>query len=108
MSRNKDLTNWVIKVILPYIPESRSAPILYELDGSVEEHKKLVDVLLNIRGKALLSCYAHPVYQPLEEAGWEKFVIPVRAYSTISPNRKEPKDKVIAKSLREEIIYRKG
>jgi len=44
----------------------------------------------------------------MTEAGWEKFVIPVRAYSTISPKRKEPKDKVIAKSLREEIIYRKG
>jgi DNA adenine methylase len=39
---------------------------------SDEDHKRLVDTLLNIKGKAMLSGYANPIYVPLEEAGWKR------------------------------------
>jgi hypothetical protein len=33
-----------------------------------------VEVLLQVEGKVLLSGYDHPIYRPLEEAGWHKVV----------------------------------
>jgi site-specific DNA-adenine methylase len=42
----------------------------YEYEMTLEDHKDLVELLLNIKGSAMLSCYCHPVYEPLVRAGW--------------------------------------
>ncbi len=34
------------------------------------DHEGLVNILLTLKGKAILSCYDHPVYHKLLEAGW--------------------------------------
>lgn len=53
----------------PYIPETRSAGnYCHELTS--EDHVELVDKLLSIQGKAALSGYSHPIYKPLDDAGW--------------------------------------
>ena len=54
----------------PYIAETRkSGGYLYETAD--DDHKKLVDILLSIKGKAILSGYKHSIYNPLIENGWK-------------------------------------
>lgn len=53
----------------PYVPETRKAGV-YKHEMTLEDHEELVDILLNIKGMALLSGYDAPVYAPLLEAGW--------------------------------------
>ncbi len=55
----------------PYVPETRRSGG-YRHEMTLEQHEQLVNILLNIRGKALLSGYRHEVYGPLEDAGWER------------------------------------
>jgi len=55
----------------PYVVEIIKKPHPYK-SMSLEDHMRLVNVLLNVEGKVMLSGYDHPVYRPLEEAGWRK------------------------------------
>lgn len=55
----------------PYIAETRRSGG-YKHEMSIDDHKRLVEMLLNIKGKALLSGYKHDIYEPLEQAGWER------------------------------------
>ena len=55
----------------PYLPSTRKAgQYAHELSDS--DHEDLVDALLALRGKALLSGYANPLYAKLEAAGWHR------------------------------------
>jgi DNA adenine methylase len=55
----------------PYIPETRrDGKYAHELTAA--DHRELVEMLLALKGAAILSGYAHPLYQPLEAAGWER------------------------------------
>lgn len=55
----------------PYVTETRSAGgYTHEMDSG--QHKALVDALLNIKGYAVLSGYAHPVYDALSGNGWQR------------------------------------
>lgn len=56
----------------PYIQETRINKKVYAHECDDSHHKKLVEVLLNIKGKAMISGYAHEIYIPLEMAGWER------------------------------------
>ena len=42
------------------------------LEMSIEDHERLVDVLLGIEGKAMLCGYDNEIYKTLEEKGWKK------------------------------------
>lgn len=55
----------------PYVADTRRDGT-YAHEMSLSDHAALVEVLLNIRGSAVLSGYAHAVYRPLEDAGWER------------------------------------
>jgi DNA adenine methylase len=55
----------------PYVPETRRDG-KYNHELTLQDHQDLVQMLLNIKGQAMLSGYAHPVHRPLEEAGWER------------------------------------
>jgi len=59
----------------PYIQETRSAKKVYDHEMSAEKHKELVEVLLNIKGKVILSGYDHEIYLPLENNKWEKVLL---------------------------------
>lgn len=55
----------------PYVPETRKAgKYRYEMD--LDDHRQLVATLLAVKGSVVLSGYDHPVYAPLEAAGWSK------------------------------------
>jgi DNA adenine methylase len=69
-----DTPDTVFYVDPPYIPESRAdyQTVRYHHEFPLEDHQRLVGVLLQVKGKVLLSAYDHPAYRPLEEAGWVK------------------------------------
>jgi DNA adenine methylase len=56
----------------PYIPATRKAGG-YKYEMTIEDHKELVGILLNIKGMAILSGYYYPVYDSLSEAGWRRY-----------------------------------
>jgi len=55
----------------PYISETRKTGE-YKYEMTLEDHEELVQLLLDIKGNAMLSGYNHAAYRPLEEAGWYK------------------------------------
>lgn len=65
----------------PYIPNTRVNRQVYAHEADAEHHQRLVEVLLNLRGMAALSGYAHPIYAPLEAAGWERLDYETSVYA---------------------------
>lgn len=56
----------------PYVGETRGSHG-YSVDmRSTDKHEQLVRSLLEVPGAVLLSGYRHAVYEPLEDAGWER------------------------------------
>lgn len=58
----------------PYVEHTRTDKNKnqYAFEFSDEDHKRLVDVILSLRGMVIISGYDSPLYQPLEAAGWRK------------------------------------
>lgn len=59
----------------PYIHESRTATKAYDHEMSTDKHKELVNTLLNIKGKVILSGYDHEIYNVLLNNSWNKVFI---------------------------------
>lgn len=62
----------------PYVPDTRING-KYENEMTLEDHLKLVDILLSSSGMFVLSGYLTPVYLPLENAGWRRVDIDTHA-----------------------------
>ena len=56
----------------PYHAETRVDKSVYASEPDHDHHVALVETLLACKGFVALSGYDHPVYQPLEEAGWTR------------------------------------
>jgi DNA adenine methylase len=56
----------------PYVMGTRDGGAVYAHECSDNFHTRLVAALLVAPGAVLLSGYAHPIYDPLEAAGWER------------------------------------
>jgi len=56
----------------PYIASTRRSKAGYKHEMTVEDHRDLVELLLVLPGKFMLSGYKHEIYEPLEEAGWKR------------------------------------
>lgn len=56
----------------PYHADTRVGGAVYTHESTDDHHSKLTDTLLGCSGAIVLSCYDHPVYDPLAEAGWKK------------------------------------
>jgi len=59
----------------PYIHDTRILKEAYHHEADHDHHRLLVDTLLAIKGQAVLSGYAHEIYEPLLEQGWHKVEI---------------------------------
>jgi DNA adenine methylase len=55
----------------PYVLSQRKSGG-YEHEMTDAEHRRLVELLLRLKGKVLLSGYASPIYEELERAGWHR------------------------------------
>lgn len=54
----------------PYIQDTRVSKNVYKHETSDNHHSLLVQKLLTIKGKAVLSGYEHDIYLPLLDNGW--------------------------------------
>lgn len=57
----------------PYIHETRSSGTEYECEMSDDDHENFVNMLLNGKGKFLISGYEHPIYDKLVDNGWNLY-----------------------------------
>ncbi len=64
----------------PYAHETRGKT-RYPNDMTDDDHRDLVEGLLNLRGMAALSGYATDLYKPLESAGWRRLEWDCRCYA---------------------------
>lgn len=55
----------------PYVPETRKGGG-YRHELTLDDHRELVAAVLRIQGKAMVAAYNHPVYAPLDAAGWRR------------------------------------
>jgi DNA adenine methylase len=67
-----DTPDTVFYVDPPYVLDTRVDKEVYANELTLEDHQRLVETLLQVKGKVVLSGYDHPVYRPLEEVGWVK------------------------------------
>jgi DNA adenine methylase len=56
----------------PYVHSTRRSTKDYEHEMTDRDHEELVEILLGLSGKAMLSGYANHIYEPLERAGWTR------------------------------------
>lgn len=59
----------------PYIAETRISEKVYDKEMPLEKHEELIDKLLNIKGKVVLSGYDNDTYNKLTDNGWKKINI---------------------------------
>lgn len=59
----------------PYLPETRVSNKVYDNEMQLEKHKELVEKLLSIKGKVVLSGYDNNIYNSLAINGWKKINI---------------------------------
>ncbi|GIW60114.1 MAG: DNA methyltransferase [Patescibacteria group bacterium] len=58
----------------PYVLSSRrDKKPAYQFEFSEDQHRQLVETLLAVRGKVVLSGYENEIYKQLEDNGWHKF-----------------------------------
>ena len=57
----------------PYVQSTRKSSTKYKEEFEDDLHIKLVDRLLKIKGKCLISGYDSPIYDKLIENGWHKY-----------------------------------
>lgn len=76
-----DRDNTLFYLDPPYVPETRVNGG-YDHEMTLEDHEQLVGQLLKIKGRAVLSGYAHRAYEPLELAGWNREEIEVTSQTS--------------------------
>jgi DNA adenine methylase len=56
----------------PYVQGERTSRIVYNHEMTKEDHVNLINLLLKIKGMAILSGYETEIYNPLLESGWRQ------------------------------------
>lgn len=59
----------------PYIQETRKQKVSYDHEMTTDKHKELVETLIKIKGKVVLSGYDHEIYNTLVVNGWNKVLL---------------------------------
>ena len=57
----------------PYVHDTRSSSTEYEHEMSDDDHENFVNMLLNGKGKFLVSGYEHPIYRKLVSNDWNLY-----------------------------------
>lgn len=69
--RRYDTPETFFHVDPPYLLETRRGGG-YKHELTLDDHRELVELVLGLQGKAMVAAYAHPVYAPLDAAGWHR------------------------------------
>ncbi|MBU2743582.1 DNA adenine methylase [Acidithiobacillus thiooxidans] len=70
----------------PYVPDTRKMGhrSRYQAEMTREAHHQLIDILLNLKGEAILSGYRDKhIHQPLENAGWQRLDMQVSLHAAV-------------------------
>lgn len=59
----------------PYIAETRVSEKVYDNEMSNKKHQELIDKIIDISGKCIISGYDNPLYNKLTDCGWNKLNI---------------------------------
>ena len=93
----------------PYIQSTRVNGG-YEHELTEPDHEELVQTLLTLRGRAVVSAYQHAIYDRLKIAGWRTISFDVPAFSSDSRNRRSenlwisPAQKQTQMQLRQHVL----
>jgi DNA adenine methylase len=69
--RREDTPGTLFYVDAPYVHDTRASPDAYAFEMTDGQHVELIDTLVRIKGKAMVSMYHHPIYDVLHERhGW--------------------------------------
>lgn len=77
--RQQDGPETLVYADPPYVAGTRSSPDVYDHEMSLEDHRSLLNVLKNMKGKFILSGYDNVVYaEAARECGWKTvdFLLP--------------------------------
>ena len=91
----------------PYTSGSRMNKAVYRHEMTDEQHRALVEVLLRIEGSAMLSGYADAIYEPLNEAGWDRIEIETvcHAAGKVRGSGLQGADSALKKVPRTEVLW---
>ena len=59
----------------PYVPETRKQKKSYDYEMTREQHIELINTLINVKGKVILSGYDNDIYNKLLDNGWKKIIL---------------------------------
>ena len=59
----------------PYVPETRKQKKSYDCEMTREQHIELINTLINVKGKVILSGYDNDIYNKLLDNGWKKVIL---------------------------------
>lgn len=88
--RQQDGPETLFYIDAPYVHASRSTTGEYEHEMTDDQHRALIEVLLSIQGKAMVSMYHHEIYDALHcKHGWRlvEFSLPNNAAGGASKKR---------------------
>jgi len=89
----------------PYVAASRRSTTIYTHEMTDADHTRLLDAVEDIQGMAILSCYAHPLYDA-RLAGWERLTKTSHAWSVAHTQASGLKGHgAAATQAREEVIW---
>jgi len=66
----------------PYVSETRTGGDAYTHEMAAEDHAALVAAILELPGRFVVSGYNHPLYAPLEDAGWTRLEFASSAHAS--------------------------
>jgi DNA adenine methylase len=102
-----DSTDTLFYIDPPYVNETRKTLNAYTYEMTTEQHKELVELLLSIKGKAVVSGYEHPLYSPFAQAGWKvhQFRTVCHAAGRVRGSGLQGNGSALAKVPRTEVVW---
>jgi DNA adenine methylase len=103
-----DTPETVFYIDPPYHLDTRKTKSVYAVEQDHAHHEKLVETILKCQGAVVLSGYVHPVYKPLENAGWEKINFQTSCHTAVRwrGSGLQGKGSATAKVPRVETVWR--
>jgi len=77
----------------PYVTGTRKSKKVYVHEMTDDDHEDMVELLLRMKGKAMLSGYESAIYGPLECQGWKRYDLEAMCTAGIGSVTKNTKDK---------------
>jgi len=105
-----DTENTVFYLDPPYVAATRSIGShnnVYNHETDDAHHEKLIDLLLGLKGQAVLSGYDSPLYARLVDAGWERAEFKTGCYAAgrTRGSKLQGKGNVLKHAGRTEVLW---